>query len=429
MDTQTKEVFAKSFSTVIVQIIGVAARLVTSIVLGRILGVAGLGDVNLINQIITILMVISMFGMDHVLVKKISIGHFNRDYQSIGVAIYTSLRVNLIIAVLLTILSVIGASFISEFFSATQLKFPLIVAAIALVPQTISIVFASVVNGFNKVWQGRLLKDFLTSLFVLMGVFFAWYLKISIDLFSVIAIYTISRFLTFIIAFLYVKNIYNPIFFKGVVDKTMIKMAKPLLFVSATTLLSSSLDVIMLGWLSNSSSVGLYTVATRLVLFIAFFLQITNAVLSPKIAAYFANNELSKLTVMIKQVTFVLIIIGVLSTIFFVILGKPILSVWGHDFTEAYYCLVILCFGQFINISTGCSGVLLIMSGNEKVFSYITSISLLFNFTLNLVLISKYDILGAAIATSITIAGENIVKVIIAKKKTGILTIPIGLKN
>ena len=86
--------------------------------------------------------------------------------------------------------------------------------------------------------------------------------------------------------------------------------------------------------------------------------------------------------------------------------------------------MIILCFGQFINISTGCSGVLLIMSGNEKVFSYIYGIFLLINIVLNFIFIQLYGILGAAIATSLTIAGENILRVIIVKKRTGILTLP-----
>jgi len=70
LDVHFKEVLLQSSSTIIIQIVGISARLVTSIILGRILGASGLGEVNLINQIITIVMVLSMFGMDHVLVKK-----------------------------------------------------------------------------------------------------------------------------------------------------------------------------------------------------------------------------------------------------------------------------------------------------------------------------------------------------------------------
>ena len=96
LDKHTKEVFLKSSSTMIIQVIGISARLLTSIILGRILGASGLGEVNLINQIITIIMVLSMFGMDHVLVKKIAIDHSKNDSKKIGNTIYTALVINIL---------------------------------------------------------------------------------------------------------------------------------------------------------------------------------------------------------------------------------------------------------------------------------------------------------------------------------------------
>jgi O-antigen/teichoic acid export membrane protein len=429
MDKHTKEVFLKSSSTVVIQIIGVSARLITSIILGRILGAAGLGEVNLINQVITIVAVLSMFGMDHVLVKKIAISNANQNHKQVGNAVYTALVTNVLVAFLLTTVGVLCSKYISITFNSLELQIPLIISLIVIIPQTIGGVFASSINGYNKIWQSRLLKDFSTSLIVLLGICALWFLEIPITLFSVIILYAIGRIATFLIASIYWTYLFKPIFIKDILDKSMLKMAKPLLFVSATSLLLTSVDILMLGWLSNASNVGLYTVATRLVLFIAFFLQITNSAVSPKIATFYANKQFTEMNLMVKQVTFWLIFIGVLSLLFFLFFGKPILGLWGGDFKEAYICLIILCFGQFVNISTGCSGVLLIMSGNEKVFSYISGFFLLLNLVLNYFLILRYDIIGAAAATTITIAGENIVRVIVAKQKTGILTIPIGLKK
>jgi len=429
MDKHTKEVFLKSSSTVVIQIIGVSARLITSIILGRILGAAGLGEVNLINQVITIVMVLSMFGMDHVLVKKIAISNANQNHEQVGNAVYTALVTNILVASLLTIVGVLCSKYISIAFNSLELQIPLIISLIVIIPQTIGGVFASSINGYNKIWQSRLLKDFSTSLIVLLGICALWSLEIPITLFTVIILYAIGRVVTFLIASIYWRYLFKPIFIKEFLDKSMLKMAKPLLFVSATSLLLTSVDILMLGWLSNASNVGLYTVATRLVLFIAFFLQITNSAVAPKIATFYANKQFTEMNLMVKQVTFWLIVIGVLSLLFFLFFGKPILGLWGDDFKEAYICLVILCFGQFVNISTGCSGILLIMTGNEKVFSYISGFFLLLNLVLNYFLILRYDIIGAAIATTITIAGENIARVIVAKQKTGILTIPIGLKK
>ena len=426
IDLHSKEVFLKSSSTVVVQIIGVFARLITSIILGRVLGAAGLGEVNLINQVISIVLVLSTFGMDHVLIKKVAIGHSNKNHSEIGKSVYTALVINVLIASFLTVVGILCSKYISITFNSLKLQIPLIIALIVIIPQTVGGAFSSCINGYHKIWQSRLLKDCSTSIVVLLGIGVFWFLEISITLTTVIVLYAVGRFITFLIASFYWSYLFKPLFIKDFLDKSMLKMAKPLLFVSATSLLMSSVDILMLAWLSDSSKVGLYAVATKLVLFIAFFLQITNSAVSPKIATFYANKQFKEMSLMIKQVTFWLIIIGTISLLFFLIFGKPILGFWGDDFKEAYICLVILCFGQFINISTGCSGVLLIMTGNEKIFSHISVFFLLLNLGLNYFLIIKYNIMGAAIATTLTIIGENIVKVIVAKQKTGILTIPVG---
>lgn len=428
LDKHTKEVFLKSSSTMIIQVIGISARLLTSIILGRILGASGLGEVNLINQIITIIMVLSMFGMDHVLVKKIAIDHSKNDSKKIGNTIYTALVINILIAVVLTFLGVLLSEPISQFFGESSLQLPLIIGFMAIVPQTIGNIFVSGINGYRKVWQSRFLKDFSTSIIVFLGICLYWFVDIQITLLSIIILYAVGRLITFLIASIYWGKLFKPFVIKSFIDKSMVKMAIPLLFVSATTLLASSIDILMLGWLSDTSKVGLYTVASRLVLFVAFFLQITNSAISPKIATFHNNNQFNEMNVMVKQVTFWLIVIGVISTLFFLVFGKSILLFWGPDFVSAYTCLAILCIGQLINISTGCSGVLLIMCGHEKVFSYISGFFLLLNIILNYFLIIRYNEIGAAIATTTTIIGENITRVIVAKQKTGVLTTPIRFR-
>ena len=429
LDIHSKEVFLKSSSTIVIQVIGILSRLLTSIFLGRTLGAAGLGNINLINQVVTVVMVFSMLGMDHVIVKKTAIGYEKDDYKLVGTTLFTALRTNVLIAIILTILGVLSSGFISQIFKNPQLQTPIIIVFLVIVPQTIGNVFSSSINGYRKVWQSRMFKDFLTSIIVFLGVCLFWILKIDINIYSIIILYVLGRFITFISVTFYWKSLYNRIFFKDSFDWSMVKMAIPLFFVSATTLLSSSIDVLMLGWLSGSVKVGLYTVSARLVLFIAFFLQITNSAISPKIATLFSNKNFKEISVMVRKVTSWLIIIGLFSTLFFVIFGHSILGFWGDDFRAAYTCLIILCMGQFINISTGCSGVLLIMCGHEKVFSYISSTFLVLNIFLNYFLIIDYQEIGAAIATTIAIVGENIARVIVAKQRTGILTIPINFKR
>ena len=108
---------------------------------------------------------------------------------------------------------------------------------------------------------------------------------------------------------------------------------------------------------------------------------------------------------------------------FFFVYGKDILGLWGEEFKNSYWILIILTVGQFFSIASGASAQLLIMCGFHKIQSYITTSFMIINLILNIILINYYGVIGAAIATMITVIGVNITRVIIAKKKTGILSI------
>lgn len=127
---------------------------------------------------------------------------------------------------------------------------------------------------------------------------------------------------------------------------------------------------------------------------------------------------------MIHRVTAGLTLLATISLMLFVVFGHWLLSIWGREFGGAYLVLVVLGIGQFFNISTGCCGMLLVMCGHEKILGYLSSAFLVINLILNYFLILKWGALGAASATAITIAGQNIAKLIIAKRKTGISTVP-----
>ena len=77
---------------------------------------------------------------------------------------------------------------------------------------------------------------------------------------------------------------------------------------------------------------------------------------------------------------------------------------FGKDFTgtEAVLVFVIVTLGQAANILTGPVTVLLNMTGRQKVTMYYALATVVIDITLNLILIPKYGIIGAAIATSIS---------------------------
>ena len=339
---------------------------------------------------------------------------------------YTSLRINAPIAVVVSIIVIIFAPVISEnIFHNPQLNIPLIIAVAMLLPETISRIYASGLNGLRKIWQSNLVNETLSITMVGIGLFIMFILDIKITVIKAVILYAIGRLVVTLFVTAYWKKLFKFSSKGERITKSMLSMSLPLLFVAVVSVITSNSNLIMLGWLGNIRDVGLYSVAARLAMLMSFFLMISNTAISPKLASLFADGKIKEMNKMVKSVTGGLIIIALFSLIIFIVGGHLLLSFWGHEFKNAYLILVILSIGQFVNVSTGCAGMILIMCGFEKIHSYISFGVVVLNLILNYFLIKEFGAIGAATATAITIGSENIIKVIYAKKKVGVLTIPI----
>lgn len=425
IDEHTLEVVKKSFSSMIVKILGMLVGLFVSIFLGRTLGADGLGIINLSNTIASLLLVITLFGFNNVLIKNIAVSHNNKDLRAISQNIYTSTWFNGALAISLALTGTLSASYFSQtIFNNSNLEIPLIIAIAMIIPQTFSRVYASGLNGLRKIWQSSLVNEALSIWVVGAGIIILQILNIKINVINVAIIYAVGRLVVFGSIFTYWKSLFTYNGPKTLILRPMLKMAFPLLLVSGTSIIAANADALMLGWLSNVREVGLYTVAAKLALLVSFFLQVSNAAISPKLASLFASNNFTEMNVLVKRVTLGLLIIAILFLILFITGGNFLLGLWGNEFKEAYLVLIILAIGQFFNISTGCAGMLLIMCGHEKTHGYISLFFMIFNLILNYILIVSYGSVGAAIATAITVIFENSTKLIVVKNKIGISTIP-----
>jgi len=426
LDEHTLEVVRKSSSSMVVKIGGMVAAFAVSIILGRTIGPEGLGIINLANRIVAIVLILAMLGMNNVILKEIAIAFERKDWQHVANTIYTALCINIPLALGFSLLFIFLTPWLAEnIFHEPALKVPLIIALTVVVPQVLSRIFASGVNGFRKIWQSSLINDTLSVGVVAMGLVMLLLLQIEITIINVAALYAIGRVTITLAVGSYWKHLFQFNGRRTLQTSPMLKVALPLMVVSATTMIASNADSIMLGWLSNAREVGFYSVAARLALLTSFFHAITVSTLSPKIASLYNENKKVELQLMVQKVTQGLLFIGLFSTVVFILGGKFILQLWGEVFIISHWPLIILSIGQLFNIGTGATGIILIMTGHEKIVGYITISSAILNLILNFILIPHYGASGAAIATASTVTIENIIKVIAVKMKTGIYTVPL----
>jgi O-antigen/teichoic acid export membrane protein len=368
--------------------------------------------------------------MPQVIIKEVAIGYSRCKWNHVGNVMYSSYLLNGIITIILSSSLILLAPRISnQLFDEPKLIFPLTVAFIALIPQVFSRIFSSGLIGYNKIWQSNLADQTLS--FMVIGVLLLafHYSNVDITINLVAIVYAIGRLSVMLTLGIYWNTLRNRDISLQFIGSKLLKTSFPLLLVSYTAVLASTSSGIILGWLSNAEMVGVFSVATRIATLTSFFLLITNSALSPKIAALYASNRKHEMEKMVQRVTLGLILIGLVSLLLFIIFGRFILNFWGEDFTEGYLILIILSIGQFVNIGTGASGLILMMCGLEKTHRNISLLSLIISLILNVVLIHFYNIVGAAIATTCIMTSENIFKLIYAKRKVNVSTIPFIYKK
>ena len=390
-----------------------------------------MGIIDLSNQIAGIIGMLVFLGLPAVIVKETSIAYQRHDWNRIKDVIYTSLRINVPLSILVIGIAYLLIPYLVDNYFEEALKIPLTIIIIAVFFQVFSKIFASGLNGRRKIWQSSLVGDVLSAGLVGIGILFFLLAGIEITVIKIALIYALSRSIVAIVVGIYwrkISKITDNHYKHQFIPTSLLKVGLPLLFVQATNTIANSVDSIMIGSILTSKDVGLYAVAFKIAFVSSFFLMVTNAVLAPKIASLYAENKIIDLEKTIQKVTKILILIGVGSFLLIIFVGPFALKIWGFQFSNAYVPLIILSIGQLFNIGAGCVGLILTMCGQEKNWGYVTLGSALLNTVLNVSFINIWGITGAAIATASTMILVNISGVIIVKNKIGIITIPIKLR-
>lgn len=184
--------------------------------------------------------------------------------------------------------------------------------------------------------------------------------------------------------------------------KNIINASLPLMFSSVFVIIYSRIDQVILKNYINTEAVGLYSSAVSLSEVWYFIPTIIVSALFPSIINSQKNNTRTYGKRIIKLTLFLIGIssfIAIVGTVF----AKPILNlVFGIDFISAYKALQLYIWSG-VGISIGTVIIqYLVAEKLSLVILYISIIGMVLNVTLNIILIPKYGIDGAALATLVS---------------------------
>lgn len=179
-------------------------------------------------------------------------------------------------------------------------------------------------------------------------------------------------------------------------------------------------DTLLLGALTNQRHVGSYNVATRLVMLAVFVMAPINAAFTPHMAHLLHRGEREEAARAYGTASRWILGLSMPAFVVLVVFPHQLLTYFGKGYAAAAAVTVILAFGQLVSAAAGPCGTVLNMSGRVGLNMVDNVAVLVLNVVLNLVLIPRYGIVGAAVAWSASLVAVNIAKVLQAYLVVGI---------
>ncbi|HET7475025.1 MAG TPA: flippase [Dermatophilaceae bacterium] len=178
-------------------------------------------------------------------------------------------------------------------------------------------------------------------------------------------------------------------------------------------------DTLILGRLTSTADVGVYTVATRLVTLAVFVMAPINAAFAPQIARLHHLGDHARLGETYAAATAWIMRLSLPAFVMLMVFPGHLLRLFGEGYVIGASVTVALALGQLVNAGTGPCATVLNMSGRVSL-NMVNNITVLaLNVALNLLLIPRLGIFGAALAWSGSLALVNIARVVQVRLITG----------
>lgn len=420
-----------AFFNVFTNIFGSLASLLSSLLIAKYFGSSVLGTLAILSAIFTIASLISNFGFSQLIVRlipeyrqKFGIqSAYNLYHQIRNIHFFLTLLVLIIYFVLIHWIEII-------FFKDSPYPIHLILLlGLIVIPLNATYVFnLQAIRSLKKLLSYNILEvapRFLFLLLLSFAIFFQSnpatiiYAKLLGNVLSgLLAIYLLRK----VWKFLKISDLSS--MESRVKSNDLIKMASPFFLINFLYFLMSQIDTLMMGSMLDENAVGIYQIAIKLTAIISFVIQGVLLFSGPLLSELYASKDFIKLEHFIKRITRVLFLISLPLYLFIFRYGEQILSYFGKEFENGYLALIIMITSQLVLTWYALVSVFLKMTGYQVQLSKLIFLSVLINIVMNIILIPKLGINGAAVASLFSTLFWNILSSHFIYKKYGFKMFP-----
>jgi O-antigen/teichoic acid export membrane protein len=414
----------------VLKVFSIALLLLNQIALARILGPDGMGQVLLALNIVYMSSQFAKFGMEDAMMRFIPVHLEQKNYAQLKGTIYFALKSSFFLSLTFILLIILLSDFIAiKIFHSEELVKLIPIAAFAILFHTIRGVIGGILKGYKDTFRA-VLPEYFISPFLRLCLFLVLSLGGDSPLFAIYAFVTGELIAVILSGVFLVQR------FKKIQSSERSCEHRKVLDVALTMLLTGGLSIILftqadlwiVGMYKSTETVGIYGVVTKLVMLIILPLMTFSTIIPPLIASMYAAHDIDKLRKLIRESTRWIMSISIPIILVLIVEGDVILDlVFGEQFRRGYTALIILAGGQMINAASGLVGYLLQMTGGHRLIMVINLSWGFLNIIINLFLVPRYGIVGAATSTAFCLAMGNISAIFVVYHRLSVLTLAKGL--
>jgi len=397
-------------------LIGLFFGFISRIIIARHWTESEFGIFALAFSILSICAIISTLGFQQGVTRSIAYSRGKKDYKKIEGFISTSIYFSLIASILIgLVLFLLSKTIAIDIFHDSGLIVPLKIVSIGLPFFALIEIIVSIYRGFDQVKPAVYFRYMLLS--ILFPVFLILIIILDQSFESVFYAYVGSLVITFVLLAYYAIRHISSLkllsirFIKSPEARELVIFSLPLL---GTVMLQTIIlwtDTLMLGSFMSSANVGVYNVSTDLARFISFPLNALLFIYMPVIAGLYAKRNFNEIKINFSIITKWLCSATLPLFILMFLFSESIIEIlYGSNYVSGATALRILSLGVIINNFVGPCGVTIVAMGRPRFIMFATLFTAMLNIILNVVLIPFYGIIGAAIASGISIISINLIK-------------------
>lgn len=184
--------------------------------------------------------------------------------------------------------------------------------------------------------------------------------------------------------------------------KPYIVVAFPLVLASAAEFINLKIDTVFIGSLINEERVGIYSAAYNLFLAMTLIPLALTKVYFPNFIDYYQKNKSGAFALHKRYLMLFVVYSIIVGGSMYMVAPWVIDFLYGGKFIDSIEILQYLSGILFVIVLNRLYNYTLVALKQNKYYFKITFIGMLFNLTLNYVLILNYSLLGAVMATFIT---------------------------